>query len=265
MPSQRHPGSRLIAWARSRPGNRARDSWLWGRLGPTGLLAFLVLIGAVVWIWPYMTTKRPAIAEVPTPKPIVATAHFAVPPSGRACISSVTIPTAGHLAEFHLQPVTPTPPGNLRVSLVLSAPGYTSKQQVTHVRSGAPVALPITPPRRDVIGTACFINEGHDAVLLAGSTEARTVARSPTQIDNVPVVGDIALTFLQRRPQSLADRLNEVFSHASNLTEALLPVWLIWVLAVLVAFGLPAAIIASLYLALREDSGRVPSPAVADA
>lgn len=90
-------------------------------------------------------------------------------------------------------------------------------------------------------------------MLLSGTVEPRTVARSATSIDGKTVVGDIALTFLADRQRSLLDRLGEIFGHISVMTDHLLPVGLIWLLAVLVALGVPCAAVAALYLSLRED------------
>jgi hypothetical protein len=44
-----------------------------------------------------------------------------------------------------------------------------------------------------------------------------------------------------------------MFDHASNLTDHLVPAWLIWAIAVIVALGVPAATLAAFCLALRED------------
>jgi hypothetical protein len=136
---------------------------------------------------------------------------------------------------------------------VLSAPGYRATLAVPGGYPGGGVALPIAPPRRAEIGTACFVNRGSTTALLDGTTEPRTVSRSRTQIDGRTVVGDIGLTFLEARPTSLLEHMGEIFDHASNLTDTLVPAWLIWVLAVLVALGVPAAVVTALWRSLRED------------
>ena len=66
-------------------------------------------------------------------------------------------------------------------------------------------------------------------------------------------MGDISLTFLDTRPHSLLGRAGTIFEHASNLTDNLIPVWLIWILAVLILFGVPLGMLAAFYWALRED------------
>lgn len=223
-----------------------------------GLAGILILAGALVWFRPFLTGERPAVAEVPTPPALFAVTPFVVPAHGSACMGTVTITPQSQVAEFGLRPGKPTPAGGPPVELVLSAPGYRSVLAVPGGYPGGSVALPITPPKRAEIGTACFIDEGRSAVILPGTTEARTVSRSGTRINGASVPGDVALSFVQRRQRALVDRLGEVFSHASNLTDHLLPVWLIWIIVLLVAFGVPTAIVLAFYVALRESE---PTPA----
>ena len=217
------------------------------------LIAVLVLAGALIWFRPYLTREQQPVAEVPGAPAMFTTAPFSVRPREQACMRSVTIDPASRLAEFHLLPATRTPRGGPPVDLVLSAPGYRAVASVPGGYPGGGVSIPFTPPRRTEIGTACFVNEGATTVVLVGTIEPRTVSRSETRIAGKPVVGDIALTFSDNRSRSLVDRLGEVFGHASNLTDRLLPVWLIWALAIVVAIATPGGMIAAFYLALRED------------
>ena len=231
--------------------------WSWKRPSPVtaaALAALLVLIGALLWFRPYLnrTTPQP-VANVPTPSALFALSEFAVPPRQTACMQAVAVEPDSRLASFQLRPATPSTRGGPPVELVLSAPGYRGVVQVPGGYPGGGVALPLGPPAHSVLASACFVNRGRSTVLLDGTTEPRTVARSPTAINGRPVVGDIALTFLNSHSSSLLDRLGEVFGHVSNLTDRLLPIWLIWVLALLIALGVPTAGLAAFYLALRED------------
>ena len=168
-------------------------------------------------------------------------------------MSSVAMTPASRVASFLLRPEKRTPAGGPPVELMLSAPGYRATLHVPGGYPGGSVALPIAPPRRAELGTACFVNRGKSVVLFDGTTEPRTVSRSHVLLDGHAAVGDIALTFYDSGSRSLAGHLGEVFDHASNLTDRLIPVWLIWLLAVLVAFGVPLAVTAAFYLSLRED------------
>ena len=218
-----------------------------------GLAGVLVLAGLLAWFVPYLTRKQQFVAEVPAPAAFYAITEFAVAPHQQACMNAVTVDQNSRLAQFQLRPAKPTPGGGPPVDLVLSAAGY---RGVVHVPGGYPassVALPLAPPDRALLATACFVNRGSTVVLLDGTAEARTISRSAMLIDGTAVSGDIALTFTDNRLRSLSDRLGEVFGHASNLTDRLIPVWLIWVLAILVAFGAPIAVLTAFYLALKTD------------
>jgi hypothetical protein len=217
------------------------------------LACVLVVASVLVWFVPYLTRKQPWPAGVPDPPALFAVTEFPVPPGGRACVGEVTIDARSRLAQIELRPKPPVKLGP-PVEVVLSGGGY---RGVVHVPGGYPggsAALPIEPaPLRSVIGSACFVNRGRHTVLLDGTAETRTLSRSNTEIQGHPVPGDIALTLLDNRPRSLLSSLGEVFGHASNLTDRLVPVWLIWVLAVLVALAVPLCALLAFYLALRED------------
>lgn len=217
------------------------------------LMASLILAGALIWYRPYLTRRAQAISEVPAPTALFAVSEFSVPPGGQACMSSVAMTPSSRVSAFLLRPARRTPAGGPPVELVLSAPGYRATLRVPGGYPGGSVALPIAPPHRAELGMACFVNRGKSTVLFGGTAEPRTVSRSRVLIDGRAAVGDIALTFYDSRSRSLLDHLGEAFDHASNLTDRLIPVWLIWLLAVLVAFGMPLAVTAAFYLSLRED------------
>lgn len=227
----------------------------------TGLAAVLILIGGLVLFVPHLTRKSQSIVGVPAPvvspkgqevaKGPVLT-EFPVPPDQQACMSSIAIEPGSRTAKFQLRPAQLTESGGPPVELVLSAPGY---REVSHVPGGylgGSYAAPLTAPTHAVIGSACFVNRGKSTVLLDGIGEAGTVFRAATTIDRKPVNGEIALTFLGR-PRSLLGSLGTIFGHVSVLTDRLVPVWLVWLLAVLVTLGVPLGVLAALYLAMRED------------
>jgi hypothetical protein len=217
------------------------------------LSAVLILIGALLWFLPYLTSQRVPVAEVPAPAALSALTPFAVAPQAQACMSPVTVTPDSDIAEFQLRPAAPSPTGGPPVELVLSAPGYRAVLAVPGGYPGGGVGLPIAPPAHAEIASACFINRGKTPVLLIGTSEGRTTSRPATTIAGRRVLGDIALTFATARQVSLLDRLGEVFDHASNLTDRLVPAWLVWMIAIAVALGVPIAIVRAFHDALRED------------
>jgi hypothetical protein len=219
-----------------------------------GLTLALVLAGALIWFRPYLERNGFGTSEIPASPALFALTEFALAPHQSACMSSVAMEPSSQVAEFQLHPVAPDPRGGPPVELILSGAGYSSDGKVAGGYPGGVVAAQIKPPARALIGTACFVNRGTTTTRLVGSAEARSLSRSAMTIDGTAVVGDVALSFRESRARSLLDRLGAVFGHASELTEHLVPVWLIWVLALVVGLGVPAAVVAAFYLALREDA-----------
>ena len=218
-------------------------------------MVVLFVIGALIFWRPFLTRRSQPITEVPAPAALFVLSEFAVPPHQQTCMNSVTITSDSRRATFQLRPAKPTPTGGPPVELILSGAGYRASAFVPGGYSGGSVTLPITPPARDLIGTACFVNLGAAKVLLDGTTEGRTVSRPAVEIAGRPVPGDIAMYFQDTRSVSVLEELGVLFGHASNLTDGLIPVWLIWLIAPLVALGVPIAMMLAFYSALLEDFG----------
>jgi hypothetical protein len=225
--------------------------------GPAGAAAALtlavVLVGGLLLLRPSLRGWQSLVAGVPSPPALYSVTPFVIAPHGKACMSSVALDAHSAFAQFTLFPVKRTKAGTAPVDLVLSAPGYRGVAKVPGGLPGGVATVRIVPPpARSLIGSACFVNLGTTSVALNGTTEARTVSRSPTILDGRAVVGDIALQFMSR-PQPLLDEIDATFGHASNLTDGLVPVWLIWILALLLCAGVVLGPVAALYLAMRED------------
>lgn len=224
------------------------------------LAAAAMALGALLWFRPYLTRNQMFPSSVAAPAALTATSPFSVPAGQRACMSSVTAEPSSESAQFQvIEAAGPGSRGGPPLELLLEGAGYRSASRLPGGYRGGIVTMAVTPPEHPLMVSACFVNRGRRPVILAGSVEARTIARSGTTIAGVSVVGTISLTFLEGRSSSLLERLGTTFEHASNLTDRLVPVWLVWVLAVLVAFGVPCGICAAFYRALREDAatGRI--------
>jgi hypothetical protein len=217
------------------------------------LMCVLVLGGLLLWFLPAMKIKEQVTAGVPTPPALSVLSEFAVAPHEKACMNLITITHESALVAFNLRPAIPGPRLGPPVELVLTGPGYRSSANVPGGYPGGSVTLPVTPPSRELIGEACFLNVGRSTVLLDGTSEARTAARSSTVVAGRPVAGDIAMTFFESKPRTILSRLGEIFTHASNLTEGLIPVWLVWLIAILAMAGIPAGAIAAFWQSLRGD------------
>ena len=217
------------------------------------VMAIVMLAGALKWYRPFLTRATQPVASAPAPTALFQVTEFRVPAHQQACMSSVSVTPQSDRAFFLLRPPSPTPKGGPPVLFTLTAPSYRASLAVPGGYPGGSVDLPVAPPRAPVIATACFFNRGPGPVVFDGTTEDRTVSRAAVTINGRPKHGDIALIFYDSRPQSVLDRLGGIFTHASNLTDGLVPVWLVWLFAVLTALGVPAAIIFAFYRAIAED------------
>jgi hypothetical protein len=237
----------------------------------TALAALPMLVAGLAVFVPYLIRSRTVSAGVPAPPALFAATEYVLAPGRSACMSSVAVEAGSRVARFAARPAAapaggggvvpgvgrrassgPRPP----VQLTITAPGYRASGLAPAGTGYKMLAVAIEPPRQALIGSVCFTDRGGTGVALEGSDEARTVSRSPTVLAGTAVAGDIALAFTQLPRRSLLSSLDELFARASALTEGLLPVWLIWCLAVLVAVGMPVGTLAALHRALQEDRDR---------
>ncbi len=217
------------------------------------LMAVVIVVGALHWFRPFLAQEELAATSVPAPPALSVLDYFTLAPGQKACMGEVTITSNSGLAEFIAQPARTGSKATQRIELALSGVGYKSTAAGSAPPARTVLQLPITPPPHDTVGTICFTNRGRAATSLDGTNEPRSVTRSPLVVAGTPEVGEITLTFREAKASSLSDRLGEVFEHASNLTDDLVPVWLIWLIALLTCVGIPIALVAAFYLALAED------------
>jgi hypothetical protein len=213
----------------------------------------VVLVGLLLLLVSYLLPTEKPLAGTPSPRALFKATLFTIPPHGRACMSSTTLPPNGRILQLELGEANGSAHGSPPMDVLLSAPGYLERAQLPSEQSEGSVQVPVRPPRHYVIGSICLVNRGATPAVLAGSTEPRAISRSKLTINGKATEGDIALTFLGRRAESRLSRVGEVFSHASTLTDHLIPVWLVWILAVTALLTAPVAVAAMFWRALRED------------
>jgi hypothetical protein len=216
----------------------------------------LFVAGAAAFFGPPLIHKHRAIIETAGPPPLFALGEFQVAAGQQACMEKVSLLPHGDVAQFLLPGTSRASGASAAIELVLTAPGYVARAQLPPGHPGGPVALPISAPSHSELGTVCLVNRGPGVLVLLGSKEARSFPRSQLVIAGTSVVGELSLAFLESHTHSLLERVGTVFSHASNLTEHLIPVWLIWILAAVFALGLPAAMLGAFYLSLAQDEAR---------
>jgi hypothetical protein len=212
-----------------------------------------LLIALVAWFLPYLTRERTDISGVPVPPPFFAQERVHLGPGSEACLSDVAFDTDSEIVELTaLASRRPTP----ALTVVAEAPGY---RRTASVQAGyaPPLALRarLDPPERSVIGTLCIRNRGDRRVALLGTTDVRTVvARPMTRIDGVEIVPDISVRLLSGEGGSVLERVGEMVDRAAAFKPGLFgaPV-LLWLVLLLVAFGIPAGAVYSMLSSFRES------------
>ena len=216
------------------------------------LAAAVIVAGALLLLGFYLLHKEKPIAGTPAPRALFHATTFTLHPHQSACMSSITLPPNGRTLQLLLGESS-SGSGSPPIDVALSAPGYRSTAEVQGGQSEGQAQVAVHPPRHFVIGTVCLTNRGTSPALLVGSTELRSRTRSKLTIGGRPVAGDVALTFVDNKSRTRLSRVGEAFEHASNLTDRLIPAWLVWTIAVLVALSVPIGAIVFFQRALRED------------
>jgi hypothetical protein len=229
-------------------------SAVWSPRTLAGLGAGLgLLIACVAWFVPYLTRERGYLAGVPVPPPFLAQEHVGVKPSSEACLSDVAFDTDAELVDFTvLAGRRPRPP----IGIVARARGYRAAATVPgDYEPPTTLRAPIDPPERSVIGTLCIRNRGKRRVDLLGTADTRTgIARPVTHIDGVEVVPDITVALLSTDEGSALSRLGRLVDRVAAFKPGLFgaPAFL-WIVVVLVAFGVPAAALYSMLSSFRDS------------
>jgi hypothetical protein len=217
-----------------------------------GVALAVIVIGALAFWRPYLTTPRDVVTATPSLQGLFQRNVVRVGHDQQACIAPVPFETGTARAQILVN----APRGAEPLVVSASAPGYRASGRVTRYPPGAdvPVQVRLTPPSQDrPNGRLCVRNAGRHAVDLVGTAEPRSQSPAVTTLDGKDAGMDAALTLLEARPASLGSRLGSVLGHAAALTGGAFGTWLLWLVGVacvlLVVAGLPLA----LWSALRDD------------
>lgn len=217
------------------------------------LMALLLLAGALIWYRPALTVPHQPVAEVPAPPAMFVATQFSVAGHQRACMSDVTVTPQSQLVEFQIFHAKNAKGGGPPVAFTLDGSGYHASAVLTGGYPGGTAVLPLTPPKRALITTACFHNLGTTPVFLVGTDEARSISRShPVMVHGRSLPGDVAFSFLQSKRGNALGELGQLFQHVSDLTDGMLPPASLWLIAFVTAFGVPTAMILALRAALQD-------------
>ena len=217
-------------------------------------VAFAILWGAADSLRPFATYDRDVVDSTPGLGALDSRYTVTLRRDQEACIRPVTLTPHSEIARFRvLAPAKrPAPP----LEITASGPGYRSSATVSGYPTGSD-QLPraeLDPPGRTVTGEVCARNAGRTPMELVGAQDIRSQVPAALLVDGEDVAGkDIELTLLQGEPKSIAERPGDLVARARDLTAGFAPEWLLWIVLVLVALGIPAAAIGGYVVAVSAD------------
>jgi hypothetical protein len=214
------------------------------------MLTLIAVAAAVLWI-PWATKDRVVLASTPVPPPIFSITPAPVKGGSLACMQQVTFDPHTQIAEIGLTTGgRPGPP----LEITAEAPGYRARARIpAGYRNNPSIHFDLTPPGRSVLGQLCIRNAGRQTVSLDSTNEFRTPGRPALVIDGAEQTMDPKLIFYARGQRSYLERAGDILRHAAVFTPGFLPGAVLGLLALLALLGIPAAIVAALASAARED------------
>ena len=208
------------------------------RLAMLALIGYAAVLGAFgVFIGiPFLTEERDIPAEVPSPSALFFTSLDVVPGGGRLCMTDVTI--TKQTAHVRYQIGTYKKPGP-PLELTIRGDSYSARvAERRGYKDNAIHAVAIPKPPRDQLVTVCIRNRGRSKIAFYAAAD-RAISRVNVFVDHERVVPTPSLSFHERAPVSLADRAGVTAARIATFRGFLGHTWMVWVLAILFAIGVP--------------------------
>ena len=212
------------------------------------VLAFAVtaLIGAAAVIWRAAEAERP-VAFPLGPAPVLPVAELGT--GEQVCQSPIPLPTDASGVRFSAGAAGPGPPlavavrdAGGRVLATGTAPGgYPDRATIV-------VRFPTVRAGRTV--SVCIRNRGTRTVHPYGDDQVKA---SGTVVSGRRHPVDVSMYFLRERPRSALSLVPTMFRRASLFRFGWVGAWTYWVLAALIAVGVPVLCGIALARATRES------------
>jgi hypothetical protein len=206
----------------------------------------VIVLALATQIVPWLTMQRDVVSSTPIRNELTFLQPIVLHAGQRGCLDDVTLDPSTQVARLT---IGRAPLSGGRLSIETAGPGYRATVTARTSQSGQ-LDIPFSPPRRGVVGTLCARNAGRGTIELAGTADSRALTRSSIAIDGVQHPEAFSLTLLETGRRSYLDRVPQLVDRVTALS-ALGP-WFLWLLVPLLVVGVPAGVIAALYLALRE-------------
>ena len=225
------------------------------RLPRPGLPVEVALVGAVAllllgiyFFGPWLTGERGIVAATPVAFPSGEPAVIDFDGGEEACLSDVGVPSEAGRGVVGVRTA------GARLEATIAGPGYRATAPVRPAGDGL-ATFDFQPPPRDVIARVCLRNDGRRAVVLTATGEIRGVSgQSATTVEGRPHPADVSLRLEEPEPQSVLAHASDGFERLALWKPGIVGVPLLWLVALLVAFAVPALVLWSLASALRSGT-----------
>jgi hypothetical protein len=198
-------------------------------------LAVLVAFGVA----PFLSEQRDMPAAITSPPALENVSLVLVPPRGRVCMGGLTADPRGRQLRFKAGTYgRPGPP----LALTIAGPGY---RATTAIPAGwadnSTLAAPIPAPPHDELVTACIRNGGDVKVALYAAAD-RARSRAVVTLDGRRTAATPQFGFWEPKRVSIAARLGTIVDRIATFRGPFSTPALIWLVLLLFALGVPAAL-----------------------
>jgi hypothetical protein len=222
------------------------------------LAPLVVAIAALAGFLPFLTREREVVVATPQPPPLFQPAPITLLLGAEVCPGPLRIDGGADVVRVVGERFSEGDATVLHVAV--SGPGYAAARTYRDYAPGQALDVALPRPPRPLAAKLCVANYGDRAGLVQGNGEGRGQGALTTTLNGRPSPVSLVVTLLRERRQSVLARLGETFRHAAALQPGFAPAGVLWVLAVLVLLGVPAAVTVALRRAPSGVEARVGEP-----
>jgi hypothetical protein len=214
----------------------------------------VLIIAALSWWRPFLTTARSYPAAIPQASPLYTIPFVDLKAGEQVCFDPAVMDTHSEVAVFRVN--TFERPGS-PIALTIAGSGY---RFTARTPGGYPdsevLHVPVRPPPHDLAVRICLRNEGARTIALFGDNDQ---TRAPFEVTAAGKDSGISVqfAFYEREPVSIADRLSTTFDRMQVFRPGFLGPWLFWPLALVCVVLLPLGALWALWRSVvdEEDVG----------
>jgi hypothetical protein len=198
--------------------------------------AVVVLLGAVLFMRPFLTRSHDVISATPVASLPFSSGLIDLVPGHEACVIGVTFGPKDRIARVPVQ--TYNKPGPALAVRVTGDRGYSYSHQVAPGYPQGSLDVPLEPPPHSAHGTFCLKNVGTRKLALSTAGVGLSISRAKLNLDGHDAGQVMPLTLLQPGRTTPLERIPAALGHAGTIWSLPGPyLWLIFLLVLLIPVG----------------------------